>query len=132
MLDTITKICSQIDFPALLLAVLLLGIFWAMFSKQKDANFDWGDAFRDDAGKVSWLRAAIPISLVFSAWALVYVLMNGIRTTDNVDGLVKVLRELFYWNISFQLVWAGTKTVDKLIDLAKTYLSSKNPTPPQS
>lgn len=125
LIEFLKSLIDMIDLPAVVLLFMLIGIAVAMTAKQKDETFDWGDAFRDESGKVSWTRAAVPISLAISSWALVYVVMDGIHSVKTADDTVKVLHELFWWNIAYAMVWAGTKTVVLALNILKLYFENK-------
>lgn len=122
-------IFRELDFPAMVLVFMLLGIALAMLAAQRNPNFDWADGFKDDAGKVSWGRAAVAGAFCISSWCLIYALMNAIKTTFDADGIVKSLDALFPWFIAYMLVWAGTKSVDKLVDVAHTWVEGKTGRP---
>lgn len=114
------------DFPTAVLSFMLVGIAYAMSQAQKKPGFDWGDGFRDGNGKVSYTHAAVPIALALSSWVLLYVTINGIKSTFSGQEMSQVLQSLLYWYIAYMVVWAGTKTVDKLVELAQTYLNTKS------
>ena len=114
------------DFPTAVLSFMLVGIAYAMSQAQKKPGFDWGDGFRDGTGKVSYTHAAVPIALALSSWVLLYVTINGIKSTFSGQEMSQVLQSLLYWYIAYMVVWAGTKTVDKLVELVQTYLSTKS------
>ena len=130
VLSTFAEAIDQMDFPAVILVFMLVVILLAMSAKQKDPNFDWGDAFRDEKGKVSWTHTATPIALALSSWMIIYVLMNGIRTTEDATGLVVVLNALFRWFMGYNLIWAGTPIIGKIIDTAQQYFSDRKPASP--
>ena len=114
------------DFPTAVLSFMLVGIAYAMSQAQKKPGFDWGDGFRDGNGKVSYTHAAVPIALALSSWVLLYVTINGIKSTFSGQEMSQVLQSLLYWYIAYMVVWAGTKTVDKLVELVQTYLNTKS------
>ena len=114
------------DFPTAVLSFMLVGIAYAMSQAQKKPGFDWGDGFRDANGKVSYTHAAVPIALALSSWVLLYVTINGIKSTFSGQEMSQVLQSLLYWYIAYMVVWAGTKTVDKLVELVQTYLNTKS------
>jgi len=115
------------DFPTAVLSFMLVGIAYAMSQAQKKPGFDWGDGFRDGNGKVSYTHAAVPIALALSSWVLLYVTINGIKSTFSGQEMSQVLQSLLYWYIAYMVVWAGTKTVDKLVELVQTYLNRDRP-----
>jgi hypothetical protein len=123
--EVIYSVLSNIDFPAVVLSMMLIGMAIAMVSAQKAADFDWGDAFRDDHGKISWLRAAVLVALAISSWSLIYGMMNGMRIGFNADDLVKILDALFWWYVAYMVVWAGTKTADKFLAIIQAHIESK-------
>ena len=114
------------NFPTAVLSFMLVGIAYAMSQAQKKPGFDWGDGFRDGNGKVSYTHAAVPIALALSSWVLLYVTINGIKSTFSGQEMSQVLQSLLYWYIAYMVVWAGTKTVDKLVELVQTYLNTKS------
>jgi len=113
------------DFPTAVLSFMLVGIAYAMSQAQKKPGFDWGDGFRDANGKVSYTHAAVPIALALSSWVLLYVTINGIKSTFSGQEMSQVLGSLIWWYCAYMVVWAGTKTVDKLVELFQTYLKAK-------
>jgi len=115
------------DFPTAVLSFMLVGIAYAMSQAQKKPGFDWGDGFRDANNKVSYTHAAVPIALALSSWVLLYVTINGIKSTFSGQEMSQVLQSLLYWYIAYMVVWAGTKTVDKLVELVQTYLNRDRP-----
>jgi len=118
---------EKLDFPAAVLVFMLLGMALAMLAAQRNPNFDWADGFKDETGKVSWGRAAVAGAFCISSWCLIYALMNAIKTTFDADGIVKALNALFPWFIAYMLVWAGTKSVDKLVDVARDWANKNRP-----
>jgi hypothetical protein len=116
---------DMIDFPAVVLLGMAVAMGWVMWSAQNQANFDWGDAFKDEQGKVSWLRTAIPVSLVLSSWTLLYVVMNTIKSTFDAQGMSVALAGLYPWFVAYMLVWAGTKTADKALELAREWITGR-------
>jgi len=119
------------DFPTAVLSFMLVGIAYAMSQAQKKPGFDWGDGFRDGNGKVSYTHAAVPIALALSSWVLLYVTINGIKSTFSGQEMSQVLQSLLYWYIAYMVVWAGTKTVDKLVELVQTYFNTKSGKQPE-
>jgi len=118
-------IVDYFDFPTVVLSFMLVGIAYSMNQAQKKPGFDWGDGFRDANGKVSYTHAAIPVALALSSWVLLYVTINAIRSTFNGAETSQVLESLIWWYVAYMVVWAGTKTVDKLVELFQTYLKAK-------
>jgi len=126
MKDVLKLIVDYFDFPTVVLSFMLVGIAYSMNQAQKKQGFDWGDGFRDANGKVSYTHAAVPIALALSSWVLLYVTINGIKSTFSGQEMSQVLQSLLYWYIAYMVVWAGTKTVDKLVELVQTYLNTKS------
>jgi hypothetical protein len=83
-----------IDAPAAsLLAMFAIGVY-VLFAAQRRADFDWGQALKDDGGKVSALRLAIFVAIAVSSWLIIFVTMNVIK-----DG--KDLAELFPFYMAY-------------------------------
>ena len=129
IISMLSDILSELDFAAMVLVFMLLGMAVAMRQAQKRDDFDWGDGFRDEANKISWTRAAVPASLCLSSWCLIYVVMNGMRANYDAESLVKVLDALWPWFTTYILTWAGTKSVDKLIDVFMEWVKGRKATP---
>jgi len=119
------------DFPTAVLSFMLVGIAYAMSQAQKKPGFDWGDGFRDANGKVSYTHAAVPVALALSSWVLLEVTINGVKATFNGAETSQVLQSLLYWYVAYMIVWAGTKTVDKLVELIQTYFTFKSGVRPE-
>ena len=117
MMDTLNVLLGSLDFPALVLTFMLVGMAVAMASAQRRADFDWGDAFRDEHGKVSWFRAAIVVCLGVSSWVLIYAFMNGMRAAYDAAELVQVLEVLFKYFLAYMIVWSGAKIVEKSLEV---------------
>ena len=122
-MDYVQLLIAYFDFPTVVLSFMLIGIAYAMSQAQKKDGFDWGDGFRDANGKVSYTHAAVPIALALSSAVLLYVTIDGVKGTHTGQEMAQVLQALLYWYIAYMIVWAGTKTVDKLTELAQTYFS---------
>ena len=117
MLDFLQSLHESVDFPAVVLSLMLIGMALAMISAQRRSDFDWGDAFRDDNGKVSWFRAAVVVSLGISSWVLIYAFMNGVRSTYDANGMTLVLDKLFAYFVAYMVVWSGAKIIEKALDI---------------
>ena len=117
MLDFMTILISELDLPATILVFMLLGMALAMAKAQQRDDFDWTEAFRDEAGKITWTRAALLMSLAVSTWVLIYAYVNGMHASYSADDLVKVLHELFWYFATYMAMWAmGPRFVEKLAD----------------
>lgn len=122
-MDYLQLLIAYFDFPTVVLSFMLVGVAYAMSQAQKKAGFDWGDGFKDANGKVSYTHAAVPIALALSSAVLLYVTIDGVKGSHTGPEMAQVLNALLYWYIAYMIVWAGTKTVDKLTELAQTYFS---------
>ena len=100
---------DNVHLPAVVLAVLLLWTVLIVYQAQKRADFDWGEALRDDNGKLSALRFGIFVSLVISSWCMV-VAMLSIKVASDLDHVLNLF-------LSYMGVWSGAKVVEKAIDL---------------
>lgn len=110
---------SSLDFPAAILLLLLFACFAIVIRAQRRADFDWGDALRDDTGKVSAMRLGVLVCLVISSWVLVDL------TLKYAD---KDPEKLLYFYLIYVAVWSGAKIVEKLLE-AKFGASKNGGTP---
>ena len=129
-MDYIKLLIDYFDFPTVVLSFMLIGIAYAMSQAQKKDGFDWGDGFRDANGKVSYTHAAVPIALALSSAVLLYVTIDGVKGSHTGPEMAQVLNAILYWYVAYMIVWAGTKTVDKIVELAQTYLRRGQSDPP--
>ena len=124
-MDYLQLLIAYFDFPTVVLSFMLIGIAYAMSQAQKKDGFDWGDGFRDANGKVSYTHAAVPIALALSSAVLLYVTIDGVKGSHTGPEMAQVLNAILYWYVAYMIVWAGTKTVDKLVELIQTYFTVK-------
>lgn len=99
----------EIDTPAVTLLVMGAGLIWLMFSASRKPDSFWASAFKDDNGKVSWMRVAMLVALATMTWHLIFVTMNVVK-----DG--KDLEELFPFYVTYSCIWSGAKVAEKAID----------------
>lgn len=112
----------SLDVPAASLLMMGLGLFWLMLSASRRPDAFWSTAFKDDTGKVSWMRLAMLVALGVSSWHLIYVTMNVVK-----DG--KDLAELYPFYATFLLVWSGAKVAEKAIDAVLAKFGIIKPAP---
>lgn len=70
---------ANINFPAVILLVLLGFAFWA-FRKAHNApgnSFDLKDLFKDDQGRVSSMRFSLLVAMAISSWAIMVMVLNN-------------------------------------------------------
>ncbi len=107
---------KSIDAATLVLLFMLLAAARFAEEAQKRSDFDWGEAFKID-GRVSWVRAALAISVGLSSWVLIYVFMNGMHASYGAEDLVKVLHELFWYFMVYMVIWAlGPQAAERALD----------------
>lgn len=111
MVDTLgtgllTWVSKNIDFPAVVLIIILVLGLWVLWKTQQDVNndFNFEDMLRDDCGKPSAYRLAIFVCLAVSTWVLMY---STIAAHGNLDTW------MFAWYIA---VWSGAKVAEKGIE----------------
>ncbi len=125
------ELIREFDFASMILLILIVGIFLAMIAIQKRSDFDWGEGFRDPVTKmVNYPRAVVPAAFVFTTWFVYYILIEGMRTSFSADDLVKVLNAVFPFVVLHCLVWAGTDSVNKLIEVARDWVNKNRPIQP--
>lgn len=99
---------NMIDFPALVLLILLLVFAWVLNKTQKnpDNEFDFADMLKDDQGKPSASRMAVFVCLALSSWAIMYLVINNKSRID--------LTTIF---IAYMVIWSGQKVAEKFLDV---------------
>lgn len=110
-----TWVQLNIDFPAVILMLILVLGLWVVHKTQANPNnnFDFTDMLRDEKGKPSTYRLAIFVCLAVSTWAVMYM---AIATEGKLDTWI------FAWYIT---VWSGAKVAEKGIE---AYASSRTQT----
>lgn len=109
-MDTIKALAawwmSMVDFPALILLIILALGGWVLWKTQKnpDNDFDFSDMLRDEFNKPSAFRLAIFVCLGVSTWAIMYMLVNN---KGKIDAWIF---------IAYMAIWSGAKVADKLVD----------------
>lgn len=109
-------VVQNIDFPAVILIVLLLLGLWVLWRTQRDPNNDFAfeDMLRDTDGKPSAYRLAVFVCLAVSTWAVMYM---AIATSGKMDTWI------FAWYIT---VWSGAKVAEKGIDAYASRQTNQN------
>ena len=99
----------NIDFPAVILLMLLIMGAYVMWKTQSNPNnnFDFSEMLRDDSGKPSAFRMGIFVSMALSSWGLMYVLIHNQGHVDTI---------IAYMFIAYMAIWSGAKIVEKAID----------------
>lgn len=119
MTEVLAALGEAIDLPALILIFCLL-VGYGLMRK----HFDWRKAGEDDAGKASYLRLAVPVSLVVSSWLLIYVTMKVIGTSVT---WVQALEALFPFYLTYMAIWPGSKVAEKGLDVLLARYAPKQP-----
>lgn len=109
-----------LDVPTALLLVMFMLLFWIVWRAERQ-GLNWADGFRDDSLKTSFLRLAVLVALMISAWQ---VMSLTLRVQPSLD-LVERLSEFFI------VVWSGTKIVEKIVDVLAVKFGVKPPPSPQ-
>ena len=124
-IDFLTFLFAEFDVPSMVLAVMGLFGVWVMIRAQRRDDFDWGDALKDETGKLSAMRLAVFVSLAISSWLLIYIAMNAVKSAADLDLLFKFF-------IAYLAIWSGAKIVERALDIilakyAGAALPAKNP-----
>jgi hypothetical protein len=115
-IGTLRIILEYTDVPSLVLLIMVAAALAAMYSAQRRTDWDWGEMFRDENGKLSAFRLVVAPTWALSAWWVIYLTMN-IRV-DLKTSWVEALNALFPWYVAFLVVWSGAKIVEKVVDIA--------------
>lgn len=117
MVDVIVAAMNQLDVPTVVLFIFTLVGLRAAEQAQRRDDFDWGDAFRNDVGRVSFSSLAVLVALGVSTWLIIYCFMNGMRNSFSADDLVKVLDALYIYFATFIAIWAlGPRFAERMGD----------------
>ena len=100
---------DSVHLPSVVLIMMLIWTALIVHQAQKRTDFDWGEALRDDKGKLSALRLGVFVSLVISSWSMV-VAMLAVRAAADLDHVLNIF-------LAYIGVWSGAKVVEKGIDL---------------
>lgn len=111
-----------LDLPFLSLVAMLAITVYIIFAAQRRDDFDWGQALRDDNGKVSALRLGIFAAIAVSSWLLIYVTMNVIKKGDDLE-------QLFPFYAAYLGIWSGAKVAEKAIDAVLAKFGVTRPAP---
>ena len=108
-MNPILELLKDFDIAAF---ALVLGLLWILLviRNAQAGGFSWKRAMQDDNSKESVLRFGIIVALVISSWFLVYVTMNVIKATADLE-------QLFPYYMAYLAVWSGAKVVEKLLDV---------------
>ena len=117
----ILDIFRDFDIAAFALVLGLLWILLVIRSAQAE-GFKWSRAMQDDNGKESSLRFGIIVAVVVSSWFLVYVTMNVLKASGDLEAL-------FPYYMAYLAVWSGAKVVEKLLDVLILKFGGKPPPP---
>jgi hypothetical protein len=98
-----------IDAPAASLLAMLAITIYVLFAAQRRGDFDWGQALKDDNGKVSALRLAIFAAIAVSSWLLIFVSMNVIKSGQDLE-------QLYPFYATYLAIWSGAKVAEKALD----------------
>ncbi len=109
------ELAKLIDVPSLVLMIMVVAGLFAAYAIQRRDDWDWGEMFRDENGKLSAFRLAIFPTWMLSAWWVIYLTMN-IRMDSNT-AWIDALKALFPWYVTFLVVWSGAKIVEKVVDI---------------
>ena len=118
MMVFLTSLLSAADFPAIVLLLLLLLLVFIAAKAQERADFDWGQAFQDENGKVSALRVAVFVANIVSSWVLIAVTMKTIIVADDLKNLYPV------YGI-YLICWVLPKLAEKALDIIMFKLGIK-------
>ena len=101
---------------------LVFGLLWVLLvvREARTGGFSWNKAMQDDSGKESALRFGIVVALVISSWFLVYVTMNVVKGSGDLEAL-------FPYYMAYLAVWSGAKAVEKLLDVLILRFGGKTP-----
>lgn len=91
---------AHIDLPAVVLVVMLVGV-WRMLAKaQKRRDVDLVDVLRSENGKISMLSSAGIGAFMFSSWVLMH------------DALAATLTDAQWWG--YLMFWSGAPVANTL------------------
>ena len=108
-MNALAAMLESIDIPAVFLILCIAAVY-----SLARGNFDWKAAGCDDTGKASFLRLAIPVSLLVSSWLIIYVTMQIVKTSVT---WVQALDALWPFFLAYMATWSGAKVVEKLLDI---------------
>ena len=89
----------------LLFGLLALG-FWVLWKSHKAVGFEVVDMLKDETGKASSARLSLFVALGVSTYMIVYLATNKLVGDET----------LFHMFAIYIVTWAGTKSIEKLID----------------
>lgn len=98
---------QMITVPNILLLILMALGIWVLISAQRSSLFNAVDMLLDENGKASSSRLALFAALSVSSFVLVYATIN--RSVGDTT--------MFYMFCAYVLTWAGSKSLEKAIDL---------------
>jgi len=124
----ILHVFDSTDMPAVVLLAMLLASGYAMWAAQQRPDFDWGEGFRGDGGKVSFVRVGVLVSIGVSSWVLIYITMITIKAADTATW--QALDSLYKYYLTFLLVWSGTKIAERIVEVAAAKMGVTLPAAP--
>ena len=107
-----------LDFPALVLLLILAGGAWVCFRIQRNQNnnFDFADMLRDVNGKPSAGRWMTFVCGAVSSWYVVYATIHN------------TISEFSF--LGYLTVWSGAKIAERMLEMKTGVSTSNNATPP--
>lgn len=123
ILLVVARLMNEADVPSVFLAIMVVMGGWMMIQAQRNGTVNWGDMFKDGTGKASALRMGIIFSLILATWLVIFVAMKMPPAAFTAE----LLFNLF---CVVMVTFAGTKSVDKLLDAVMLKWGGPRPVQP--